>query len=271
MSIAPILSPSDLAAYAETGYVFVPGLFPVEEIDLLRQEVPKILAEGRPGVTLEKDGVTPRTLFNPQRYSDAFQRFVRDPRLVLSVMQLLNSPAYIFQLGLNFKAPFTGDLWWWHQDFPTYLADDGIPAPQMVNCVIFVDEVTEFSGPLMLVPGSHVADLGVPEPSTQGTSYVLRSLSNDDLRRLTSRAGLVAPKGPPGSVIFQHTNIVHGSTSNMSPWGRALMTLTYNSVHNKPTRQSTRPSYLLCSDTSALEPLEGGWLATEPAGVGAHA
>jgi ectoine hydroxylase len=265
MSVTPTLSPTDLATYERNGYVFVPGLFSEQEIHLLRQEVPKILAEGRPGITLEKDGVTPRTFFNPQNYSPVFQRFVRDPRLVMSVMQLLKSQIYVFQLGLNFKAPFSGDLWWWHQDFPTYVGDDGIPTPRMVNCIIFVDEVTEFSGPLMLVPGSHVADLGVPEPSTQGTSYVLRSISNDDLRRLTSHAGLVAPKGPPGSVIFQHTNIVHGSTSNMSPWGRALMTLTYNSVHNKPTKQSRRPSYLLSSDMSALEPLEGSWLTEKPA------
>jgi ectoine hydroxylase len=260
------LTPSDLAAYEKSGYVFVPGLFSEQEIDLLRQEARKILAEGHPGIIVEKDGVTPRTIVNPQTYSSVFQRFVRHPRLVGSAMQLLKSPVYVFQMGLNCKAPFTGDVWWWHQDFPTYFADDGIPSPRMVNCIIFVEEVTEFSGPLMLVPGSQVEDLTVPEKSAKGTSYKARYSDDADVRRLTAQYGLVAPKGPPGCTIFQHTNILHGSTSNMSPWGRTIITLTYNSIHNLPTKQSVRPTYI-SPDMSPIEPLEDSCLGIQPVGT----
>src|ERR1700722_5916661 len=265
------LTSSDLAAYGKDGYVFVPSLFSEQEVELLRQEAQKILAKGHPGVFFEKDGVTPRSIWNPQSYSDVFHRFVRHPRLVGAAMQLLNSPVYVFQMLLNYKAPFAGDVWWWHQDFPTYYADDGIASPRMVNCVLFVDEVNEFNGPLMLVPGSHLVDLGIPERTAQGTSYTARYSGDADVRRLVLENGLVAPKGPPGFVNFLHTNVLHGSTSNMSPWRRAIITLTYNSIDNIPTKQSDRGAAIVPSDSSPIQPLDDGCLRVEASKSGPQA
>ena len=57
----------------------------------------------------------------------------------------------------------------------------------------------------------------------------------------------VAPKGTPGSVIFADPNIIHGSAPNISPWGRAMISLTLNSVENKH-RGSRRPEWVVMND-----------------------
>ena len=44
----------------------------------------------------------------------------------------------------------------------------------MVNALIFLDEVSQFNGPLMIVPGSQRLESDTPDESTQGTSYKLR-------------------------------------------------------------------------------------------------
>ena len=69
--------------------------------------------------------------------------------------QLLEREAYLFQCVINMKRPFHGAVWQWHQDFPTYFHDDGMPEPRLVNALVFIDEVREFNGPLMIVPASH--------------------------------------------------------------------------------------------------------------------
>ena len=74
-----------------------------------------------------------------------------------TVEELLGEQVYAFQLAINCKAAFNGDVWFWHQDYPTYRYDDHIAEPRMVNALIFLDEVTTLNGPLMLVPGSHRA------------------------------------------------------------------------------------------------------------------
>ena len=77
-------------------------------------------------------------------------------------------------MGVNCKAAFAGDVWFWHQDYPAYLEDDHIPEPRMVNALIFLDEVTPLNSPLMLVPGSHRYRDEMPDASDQGTSYTFR-------------------------------------------------------------------------------------------------
>ena len=56
-------------------------------------------------------------------------------------------------------------------------------------------------------------------------------------------------------MIFAHTNIIRGSGPNMSPWDRALMSLTLNSVENKTVKKSVRPDYIVMDDFTPVEPL----------------
>lgn len=248
------LSREQVREFEENGYLFVPGLLSEAEMEVVRAELPKITAEGRPELVYEKDGTTLRSAFNMHAYNDVFARLVRHPKLVEPAGQLVGGPVYIFQIVLNFKSAMTGDHWPWHQDFPTYHFDDGIPEPRMVNVLIFVEEINEFNGPLMVIPGSHEKTFSLPDISTMGTSYPARWLDANVAGELAAARGIVAPKGPPGSVIFAHTNIVHGSGPNMSPWGRGLISLTLNSVENKSTG-SRRPDFIVPSDQRPIAPL----------------
>ncbi len=239
--------------YAEQGFVFRPGLLSPAEVAALNAALGRLL-EGEPApdrIILEKDGRTVRTVINPQLHSAAFATLARHPALLGAAQALLGEGVYVFQMGVNCKAAFSGDVWFWHQDYPAYRKDDHIPAPRMVNTLIFLDEVTSLNSPLMLVPGSHKLATAAPEDSDKGTSYTFRYADRETVEDEVRAAGIVAPMGPAGSVIFMHVNMLHGSTANLSPWSRRMVTLTYNAMSNKATSRSVRPRHIVLDDRDA--------------------
>lgn len=245
---------AQLDEYRDRGFLFFPSLLSGTEMGVLTRALESIVAQPRREIILEKDGTTVRSVFNMQAYDKAYGSLVRHPKLLGPVSQLLGGPAYVFQMVLNVKAPFDGDEWPWHQDYPTYHHDDGMAQPNVVNTLIFVDEVNEFNAPLMLIPGSHRLDFPLPEIDRVKTSYPGRWLPTQHVAPIAQANGIVAPKGPAGSVIFAHTNIVHGSGRNYSPCRRALISLTLNAVGNEAVT-SHRPDYIVPADRTPLEAL----------------
>ena len=246
-----MLSTAQLCNYSNEGYVFVPELLPLAEISAVMTQLPELCALQRPEVIFEKDSQTVRSLMNIHTYSKAADKLIRNQSIIDPVKQILDSDVYVFQCILNLKRAFAGDIWQWHQDYSTYLIDDGMPANRLVNVLIFMNEVNEFNGPLMLVPGSHRGEAIMNNVDDTTTPYPIRALNNHHVARAIEVNGVVAPKGPAGSVIFANTNIIHGSASNMSPWDRVLISLTLNSVKNKH-HGSSRPEWVVMDDFSPI-------------------
>jgi ectoine hydroxylase len=236
--------------YERAGFAFRPGLLTAAEIGVLTDDLDVILAAppNPQRVIREKDGVTPRTVVNPHLYRDAYARLVRHPALLATVTELLGEEVYAFQMGVNCKAAFAGDVWFWHQDYPAYLEDDHIAEPRMVNALVFLDEVTSLNSPLMIVPGSHSATEAMPTATDQGTSYTFRYSGVELIKEQVAARGIEVPTGPAGSVIFMNVNALHGSTANLSPWSRRLITLTFNAFSNKATSRSVRPAHIVPDD-----------------------
>jgi ectoine hydroxylase len=246
------LSQEQLSQFEREGYLFFPGLFSRQEAAALAAEVPKIYAEQRPEIVREKDGVTPRTSFAAHTYNPAFARLARHPRLVEPVEQVLGDKLYMHQFKINGKMAFDGDVWQWHQDFGTWHRDDDMPEPRAMNIALFLDEVSEFNGPLMFIPGSHKGGVINAGHDTKTTSYPLWTIDHATIEHLAARGGIVCPKGAPGSVIMFHANLVHGSGSNMSPWNRNIVYLSLCAVSNH-IRRFQRPSYIAHRDFTPIE------------------
>ena len=173
----------------------------------------------------EKDSDAVRTNFAAHLYSEPFARLARHPRMVEPVQDLLGEALYMHQFKINGKMAFEGDVWQWHQDYGTWLNDDLMPTERAMNVAIFLDDVNEFNGPLMFIPGSHKKGVVDARHDVCTTSYPLWTVDNALIAQLVERAGgkqggIVAPKGPAGSMILFHCCLVHASTSNLSPWNR---------------------------------------------------
>ena len=124
-----------------------------------------------------------------------------------------------------------------------------------MNLAVFVDEVNEFNGPLCFIPQSHKKGAIEAKHDLTTTSYPLWVIDNDTIAKLVKQGGIVAPKGGPGSAIFFHGTLVHGSPPNMSPWDRQIIYVTYNSVSNA-IRRFKRPAYIAHRDFTPLDAWE---------------
>ena len=253
------LSREQLERFDREGYLFFPSLFTPEEIAVLNAEVPRLYAQRRPENVREKGSEAVRTNFAAHMYSAPFARLARHPRMVKPVEQLFGEKLYMHQFKINGKNAFDGDVWQWHQDYGTWLNDDLMPTPRAMNVAIFLDEVNEFNGPLMFIPGSH--KLGVLEAGHDltTTSYPLWTINNDNIRMLVDKAGgkdggIVAPKGPAGSMIMFHSCLVHASTSNLSPWNRVSVYLSLCAVSNH-IRRHKRVEWIAHRDFTPIEML----------------
>ena len=271
------LTQEQLAAYDQNGFLFLPDYFSRREVEILKGEAARIFAEAAPHVVREKEGRTVRSAYGSHATSEPFGRLARHPRFVEPAMQVLGSEVYVYQSKINAKAAFSGDLWEWHQDFVFWHKEDGMPAPRALSATLFLEEVSEFNGPLFLIPGSHregmidlplhaelaagaapshVAYQSSPAWISNLTADLKYALRKEAVAELVGRYGITAPKGPAGSVLFFHSNLVHGSPNNISPFDRLLAIITFNSVENAPGRvPNPRPEFLVSRDATPVKPL----------------
>ena len=252
------LTPEQLRAFDDEGYIFIPNCFSEEEIALLRIEGEAILDADREEVWREKTGA-PRTAFAAHTFNEVFRLLVSHPRLVGPLKQYFGEDVYVHQFKLNAKAAFEGEVWQWHQDYGTWARDDGMPLPRAMNIAVFLDEVMAINGPLLLVPGSHKKGVLEAGHDKLTTSYPLWTLDKETVTQLVADAeakhgaGIVAPTGKPGSVLMFHGNLVHGSAGNITPYSRKIVYLTLNAVSNY-IRKPTRAEWIAHQDFRPIEP-----------------
>src|SRR5262249_50887068 len=129
-----------------------------EEIALLREPLAAIFSETSPRHIVEKGGKAVRSVYGSHNTDDVFGRLVRHPRLLKSAESILDDQVYVHQFKINVKAAFAGDVWDWHQDYIFWREEDGMPTSRVTNIALYLDDVTEFNGPLFLIPGSHRGD-----------------------------------------------------------------------------------------------------------------
>jgi ectoine hydroxylase len=255
------LTPEQLQYYEREGLLYLPNVFGDEEIDALLEEARSIATIDHPSRVLEKDSKTVRALHGSHLTSPLMAKLTRVPRLLQPSEQIVGGPAYVYQFKINFKAAFGGDVWQWHQDYIFWQKGDGMREARCLNVMVFLDEVTEFNGPLMVIPRSHRHGM-IDVSAARGTggwqdnvaADLKYTLDRETIARLADEGGgIVAPKGPRGSVLLFHPNLAHASVPNLSPWDRTMLIVTYNSVANVPVPPGEpRPEFLVSRDTRPL-------------------
>lgn len=252
------LSQQQMEQFDKEGYLFFENMFSPEEAKLLREEATNVYAMDRQEVWRESSGVA-RTAFAAHTFNEAFRRLGSHPRLVEPVSQILDGQVYMHQFKVNAKAAFDGDVWQWHQDYGTWLRDDGMPEPRAMNIAVFLDDVTPANGPLLFIPGSH--KLGVVEAGhdLETTSYPLWTLDRDKVTELAKQGGCVAPIGAAGSVLLFSSLLVHASPPNISPFDRTIVYLSLCHVDNH-IRKFTRADWIAHRDFTPITALNDNCL-----------
>lgn len=262
------LSREDFEFFDKNGYLVLRDLFSADEVAALRAESARL--RGGKGqipagdVIAEPGSDEVRTIFRLDTHSALFARLSRDARIAGRVRYLLNDDLYLHQSRLNYKPGFTGKEFYWHSDFETWHAEDGMPRMRAISASVLLTDNSALNGPLMLMPGSHrsfIACEGATPENNHATSLKKQEIGvpkPDSLTRLAERFGIDYASGGTGTVILFDCNTMHGSNGNITPFPRSNAFFVYNAWANRVTApfaaEKPRPAFL--SERAPQAPIE---------------
>ncbi len=254
------LTPAQMAQYERDGFLIFPDLFTPAEVAVLRQEVARlarldteeVFREHTGGVKSifrvhEKDGAT---------RSPPFRALVRTPRVLRPVRQVLGTDeTYVYHTKINAKPAIEGSIWMWHQDYNSW-SKDGCPQPNMATFNVMLNDTSEFSGGLYIIPGSH--KLGLLElVYDTSTGYKLWVIPKERMIEVMRNSPPpVAVTGRAGTAALFHCNVLHASGHNLSAEDRWHIYVSCNAVANRPVLgPNPRPDWVVSRNWQPL-PIE---------------
>ncbi|MEU4517739.1 ectoine hydroxylase [Amycolatopsis sp. NPDC024027] len=255
-----------LANHEARGYTVVEDLLSVGEVQTYWQELVRLssgeeLARDERVIAEAKTGEV-RSIFDVHEISGLIAELVRDPRVLDRARQLLGSEVYIHQSRVNYMPGFKGTGFYWHSDFETWHAEDGMPSPRAVSCSIALTDNYPFNGGLMIMPGSHrtfVQCAGETPDDNYKSSLKDQRVGvpgEDDITKMAAEYGIDQFTGQAGSALWFDSNIMHGSGNNITPYPRSNIFLVFNSVENalrEPFAAGTpRPAFIAGRDSTPI-------------------
>lgn len=257
-----ITSP-ELANFDADGYAIIDQLLSPEEVADFSLEIDRLAADPElrldDRVIIEKKSNRVRSIFEMHKISRAVADLIRDERVVGLARQVLGSEVYIHQSRVNYMPGFEGAGFYWHSDFETWHAEDGMPSPRAVSLSIALTENYPFNGSLMVMPGSQRTF--VPCQGETPAEHYRESLreqeigvpSHADINDLANKHGIAQFTGARGSALLFDSNIMHASANNITPFPRSNIFLVFNSVENTLVQEpyaarEIRPTYIAARD-----------------------
>ena len=261
------LDADTLAGFDADGFLTVDQIIDPDEVAAYRAEMrrlaadPRFMADSR--TIVERDSQEVRSIFEVHKISELFADLANDPRLVDIARQILGSDVYIHQSRVNYKPGFTGKDFYWHSDFETWHAEDGMPLMRAVSISIALTPNEVYNGGLMIMPGSHktfVSCVGETPADHYKESLKNQEIGTPDQESLTTlanRHGIHLFTGPAGSATVFDSNCMHGSNGNITPYPRSNIFIVYNSVENTLVEPfaapAPRPDFIASRDFTPVQ------------------
>jgi ectoine hydroxylase len=270
------LTEEQTVQFDRNGYLILENVFTRDEVRSLQLDAKRALQSTdtfrQETIITELGGHDVRSIFEIHQQSTLMCRLASDYRLAGIASYLLNDEVYIHQSRLNYKPGLVGKEFYWHSDFETWHAEDGMPRMRALSMSILLTENTPYNGSLMLLPGSHRRFLGcVGETPDNHYQLSLKKQEfgvpdNDNLRNMVNEFGIVSSVGKPGSVLIFDCNVMHGSNSNITPLARSNAFFVYNAISNQLvspySTKVARPDFVACRDPQPIFPEFGSILNT---------
>lgn len=234
------LTTQQIRAFADDGYVLMPGLFDAEEMDLLlqvaRSDEALVNARGMRDAAGRASRLSTRTRLTDDMYS----AIARCHRIMDSMQALLGGEVYHIHHKMMLKEPRVGGAWEWHQDYG-YWYNDVFLYPNMASCMIAVDRATRANGCLQLLRGSHKIGR-LNHDRFEGREQ--RGAQVEHVEAAAKRHELVYVEAEPGTALFFHGNTLHRSEANTSDQPRWSLICCYSRADNEPHKENSgNPRY----------------------------
>ncbi len=239
-----ILSQEERKRYFSEGYTSSPAITPPELLKKIQQMSADFLEKSRElkvsneffDLGPNHSSQTPhvRRLRRPVDAHPFFWELATSEFLTGIAADLVGPDVKFHSAKLNYKWPGGGEIVKWHQDIPAWPHTNYSP----VTIGIYLDDVTNKTGPLACVPGSHNGKIFSHYDLNENWTGSIRP----DEENEAGVADAVNLTGPAGTVIAINCRTVHGSSSNLTDQTRPLLLFVYSSADAFPWTAAPTPT-----------------------------
>ena len=212
------LSPAQIQAYRDDGFIVINDLFSADEVAALRD------AEASPEIqtALEEGGIKTRTvhLLELTVRHPAFLELARDPRITACLQALLGENVQLQHSKLATKPVTRGTgAFGWHQDILYYPHTN----TSLLSVFVYLDDTNEENGCMSMVRGSH--KLGPLNHHDANGHFVGACTETHYWEKQPDQVVPITPRA--GSISIHHCLTLHGSPPNISGRPRRGIVFSY--------------------------------------------
>ena len=220
--------------YNNNGYLMVGNVLSDVELSTM-QKITYDWIEASRGITESNDfydldeGHSPKNpkltrLKLPHKANSYFWDVLKNSKITSVLNDLLGPDTLLQTSKLNTKAPGGGAAVEWHQDWAFYPHSND----DVLAFGVFLEDVTEENGPLMVIPGSHKG----PILSHFSNNVFCGAVNPDDPDFEIEKA--IKLVGKAGDMTIHHARTLHGSAPNLSKRSRLMLFYECNAVDAWP-------------------------------------
>lgn len=252
-SLQPGLTPAQLEAFAQDGFLIMRQLASAERVAAMRSMVLEQVEHGvepieyeadvaYPGAPASRDaegGLTARRLLQAHGRDPLFSEWTADARVTAILAQLLDSwDVWLTPNHHNCvmtKQPRFSTATAWHRDLRYW----SFKTPRLVNAWLALGDETPANGCMQLLPGSHHLDVA-PEQLDEAQFLRPEHPANGALIDSAVEASLA-----PGDVLFFDAGAFHAAGANTTEDMKLSVVTSYFGADNAPidgTRSASRPA-----------------------------
>ena len=225
-----VLTPAQIDAYHQDGYVIVKNFCSQSEVDKMYSTALEDNAMAKNALDLNDQTGKKTKLslwFTPG--NDIFGYLTRSEKMVNGVAQLLdsNAPVCHFHSKLMQKEPKVGGAWEWHQDYGYWYKNQFMFPDQLISVMVALTPANKQNGCIQVIKGSH--KLGRVNHGFAGEQVGADQVMVDNALKTMD---LVYVEIEPGDALFFHSNILHRSEANLSDSPRWSIISCYSSQSN---------------------------------------
>ncbi len=225
-----LLTPEQVRAYEQGGYVFPIDVLTQEEVRRHRAEL-EAWEAGRGAPIDYPEKSKSYLLFN---WAD---QLVHHPKVLDAVEDVIGPDILVYHSTLFLKEAHTPAYVRWHQDSPYF----GLEPHLHVTAWVALSDASVQAGCMRVIPGSHKLGVFDHDDKPEPANMIRRGQGISG--RFDNETGVVMPVRP-GQMSLHHTDLVHASSGNDSDDRRIGYAISYIPAHVRPVG-AAKPSALL--------------------------
>jgi phytanoyl-CoA hydroxylase len=237
---------TDPKQFADAGYCLFRDVVPPSEIDAIRTELDRAIADLPEKQTVYKDGkdqevdARPEYMTEPHPKNSFWLDVCRHPRILDAMESVLGPDLILIMSHLIVKRPEDGLPVAWHQDNTYWHSVNGT---DVATVWMAIDDADVANGCMQVVPCTHDGYPEMEKVRTDGGD--LLGLSVEVTPEMEAAAVPLEMKA--GSLSIHDSYVLHGSEANTSNRRRAAYTMRYANANTVvvDTEKHWVPVYLV--------------------------